>query len=83
MKPIIILLSIFMSGCATYVEVPKVNVKPTPAIMEDCEKFSLLNEDRFATPKDLLNNISLNKKIYDSCNELNKSKKNFIEKLDF
>lgn len=83
MKRIILIAALIISGCTTIKEVPKVIVKPSAGVMDDCSEFSYLNENKDITPKDLLENISLNKKNYDICNELNKKKKEFIEKLDF
>lgn len=84
MKKIIILIAtLSLSACTTVKEVPKIFVKPGAVVMGDCNEFIFLNEDNDVTPKDLLINISDNKKNYDLCVNLNKSKKEFIEKLDF
>lgn len=83
MKKIILISVLLLGGCTSLKEVPKTIVKPSAGVMEDCNDFSFLNENKDITPKDLLDNISLNKKNYDICIELNKKKKEFIQKLDF
>lgn len=75
---ILIILALQLFGCSTVPTLPvdhKYNI-PEASIMLSCGKF-IIPED--STGKELLSNISTNKKIYDKCNDLNESKKKYIE----
>ncbi len=79
MKYIIILTTIFLSGCTTIqknVDVPPINI---PAeIMASCEQYIIPNGPYFS---DFIKNSLDNKKIYEDCVKLNEAKRKFIENL--
>lgn len=73
----LLLISLFLTGCATtqppFVEVPK--VQPSIEIMEACEEFVFPVDGSI---NGLGNALKLNKKVYEQCNKQNNSKKEFI-----
>jgi len=80
MNKLIILLPLFLMGCATrdtFQHVDPSKIQASAEIMKECEAFAMPKNEEFGS---FIQALIDNKKVYELCNSQNEAKKKFIEK---
>lgn len=71
----ILILAIFLSGCATKQQNIQLNIEASAETMRDCEDLQLPKDFSFGSF--VVSNLEY-KKMYEQCKNFNKAKKQFI-----